>query len=405
MKKVLILGTYPAVEPRHGGQKRAAAIVNQYRRFGASVRYIGVYVADNYTHRGAHDVFIKSAQSLRKMSKANDEFVGDVAVGRICVEDRAIYQKLINTLQRFAPAIIQVEQPYLLPFIVKARADGYIGAQRIVYSSHNIEYEMKDEMIAALPSVDKIRRKEIVEEIKRIEMEWAKLADIVIAVTESDARKLQDMGAHRVVIAHNGINPPETSSSALKSLRRHYRRSGIEKSLLFVGSGHPPNWFGFLETMSTGLGFIPHNARIVVAGGVRWLMGDYLDKQPRYIKTCFYKRVEVLGVVSESRLGAAVQLADVIILPITTGGGSNLKTAEAIASGKHVVATRYAMRGYEQYETLPGVHVASTPAEFRTMVTMALEAESPVRTIKQQERANGVLWSNILGGLQEVLNG
>lgn len=404
MKRVLILGTYPAVEPRHGGQKRAAAIIEQYRLFGARVRYVGVYVSDNYTHHGQHDIFIKSAQSLRKMSKANDEFVGDVAVGHISVEDSDIYDKLVANVMQFNPDLIQIEQPYLLPFILKAQAAGIINSQAIVYSSHNIEYEMKDEMISALPEVNDRRREEIVEEIRKIEEEWANLADWVIAVTEEDAKKLKSMGAKKVIVARNGINPPATSDTGMKSLRRYYEKRDIAKSVLFVGSGHPPNWFGFLDTMSTGLGYLPHNTRVVVAGGVRWLMGDYLNSRPLYEKVCFYKRVEVLGVVSEDRLGAAVQIADVIILPITTGGGSNLKTAEAIASGKQVVATRYAMRGYEVYSNLPGINIASSPSEFREMVAKALDKGVPIRSQKQQELANGVLWKNILGGLKEVLS-
>ena len=338
------------------------------------------------------------------MSKANDEFVGDVAVGHISVEDSDIYDKLVANVMQFNPDLIQIEQPYLLPFILKAQAAGIINSQAIVYSSHNIEYEMKDEMISALPEVNDRRREEIVEEIRKIEEEWANLADWVIAVTEEDAKKLKSMGAKKVIVARNGINPPATSDTGMKSLRRYYEKRDIAKSVLFVGSGHPPNWFGFLDTMSTGLGYLPHNTRVVVAGGVRWLMGDYLNSRPLYEKVCFYKRVEVLGVVSEDRLGAAVQIADVIILPITTGGGSNLKTAEAIASGKQVVATRYAMRGYEVYSNLPGINIASSPSEFREMVAKALDKGVPIRSQKQQELANGVLWKNILGGLKEVLS-
>ena len=36
-------------------------------------------------------------------------------------------------------------------------------------------------------------------------------------------------------------------------------------------------------------------------------------------------------------------------MPIWEGGGSNLKTAQALVSGKYILSTNYAFRGYEEF--------------------------------------------------------
>jgi hypothetical protein len=55
-------------------------------------------------------------------------------------------------------------------------------------------------------------------------------------------------------------------------------------------------------------------------------------------------------------------------LPITIGEGSNLKTAEALESGRPIVGTSKAFRGFESALTLPHVTVADSPIDFRRAV-------------------------------------
>jgi hypothetical protein len=403
--KILILGTYPIEKPSHGGQKRAAAIADKYKSLGAEVMYVGVYVKNNYRFWGKNDVMIDSPESLSKIEKGNIELIGDVATGNICVDDKNIYDQLTAKIKIFKPDIIQLEQVYLLPFIDKARTDGHLTNQELVYSSHNIEYPMKQEMLeTAASSIPATRRKEIVDIIKGMERQAAKEAAIVIAVTQDDARELKKMGAKRVVIAPNGINKPVVEPGAITKLQNFYKKNGIEKTVLFVASGHPPNWTGFIEMVTTGLGYIPRNTRIIVIGGIGNIVNDHFKQRSVVDNVCFYRRAEIFGLISESKLGAALHLADVVILPIMAGGGSNLKTAEAIASGHQVVATQHAMRGYERLNQLPGIATAQTSEQFRSEMINALKAGRPQRNTKQAELAESVYWDKILGELKEVVS-
>jgi FkbM family methyltransferase len=64
-----------------------------------------------------------------------------------------------------------------------------------------------------------------------------------------------------------------------------------------------------------------------------------------------FDRVNFLGMVED--LSLAYRRCDVILLPITNGGGIAIKTLEAIQYGKPIVATRHALRGLP--ENVPGL--------------------------------------------------
>ena len=116
-------------------------------------------------------------------------------------------------------------------------------------------------------------------------------------------------------------------------------------------------------------------------------------------------RIQVLGVLDDADLSAVKSLAHAFLLPIGAGGGSNIKTAEALYSGKPVVCTTKALRGFEAYRSLPGVRVADTPKEFQSAIRSILEAESREmpeleihRSLRQQ-----LTWAESLHALpQEV---
>jgi hypothetical protein len=103
--------------------------------------------------------------------------------------------------------------------------------------------------------------------------------------------------------------------------------------------------------------------------------------------------------LSEDRLVGLLQVADIILLPITEGGGSNLKTAEAIVSEKRVVATEYAFRGFDELKKLSNIFIATKPQEFREAIMRALQTEPLNRTDKEQELEKVVLWQNCLKNL------
>jgi hypothetical protein len=171
----------------------------------------------------------------------------------------------------------------------------------------------------------------------------------------------------------------------------------VKHKVLFVGSAHPPNWTGFNDMIGKGLGFMPYDARIVVAGSIC----DYFEREISSGSldigdVTFWLRAFSAGRLSEDRLGALIHESDIMLLPITEGGGSNLKTAEAILANKKVVATRHALRSFEWFAGFPNVWLADNASDFRKSISEALATDFKPRTSAQQTQAKQVEWVNCL---------
>ncbi len=83
-------------------------------------------------------------------------------------------------------------------------------------------------------------------------------------------------------------------------------------------------------------------------------------------------------------------------MPITQGGGTNLKTAEALWSGRHVVATTTAMRGFEVFIGQQGIHVTNNPAIFKQQLRKVM-ATSPLELNQLDHESRAiVLWGHCL---------
>jgi hypothetical protein len=69
--------------------------------------------------------------------------------------------------------------------------------------------------------------------------------------------------------------------------------------------------------------------------------------------------------------------ASVLLIPITEGSGSNLKTAQALLSGKSVLTTSIGMRGYESYSQLQNLHIEDDPKRFKAKLAELLTRPEP----------------------------
>lgn len=112
-------------------------------------------------------------------------------------------------------------------------------------------------------------------------------------------------------------------------------QDGID--LLFVSTNHQPNIISlrwFYEEV-----FLPHLAdhgvNLVIAGNIYWTAEHFI----RHPNVFLAGRVNTLA-----PLYAA---AKVVLCPIRSGAGTNIKTVEALVMAKPVVATSFAMRGID----------------------------------------------------------
>ena len=202
---------------------------------------------------------------------------------------------------------------------------------KLIHSSHNIEFLTKSELLKGLDQNAKI---EAVKYVRGVEEEIAKECDLILCVTELDKLWFQNNGAKNVIDVNNG------------TLTTPQRVSSTNKYALVIGSGHPPNVEGSIKYLYDATEWMPESSRLIYVGGIcdglRGNVGREID---------LAKDTEVifLGARSDEELNKLIASANVIILPIPYGGGSNLKTAEALCSGRPIVGTTKSFRGFENF--------------------------------------------------------
>jgi hypothetical protein len=395
-KNILIIGTYPIKKPAHGGQKRLDAIYRIYKKNFVNVRYSAVFYQGFYSDYSSFDIPLSSQSEL---AVRQSPLTGDMVCGRAIYEDKIVKQKFSDMLLQFKPDIIHIEQPY--PYLgLKKLLKELDIKPKLIFGSQNIEGPMKAEMLEGY-KVEKNTIAHIAQQITDVEIELSQDCDLLVACTRADLEAHKAMGAVKLVLAPNGVDSINAPEAAIKLWEKRFAKHNINRQILFVGSAHPPNWFGFLKMVGKGLGFVPYDTRIVIAGSVSDIFTSEIKKDVDIQDATFWLRAFSAGRLSEDSLSALLSLADVIMLPITEGGGSNLKTAEAIIANKKVVATSHALRSFEWFRDFPNVWVADTQKDFQEALVKALDTPAQKRNAKQESQAEQVLWEHCMAELMK----
>jgi hypothetical protein len=113
-------------------------------------------------------------------------------------------------------------------------------------------------------------------------------------------------------------------------------------------------------------------------------------------------RLALIGQVTDYALSCLIANAAGLLLPITFGGGSNLKTAEALVSGKRIVASPMAFRGFEDFASMPGLLFADNEADFGDAIRLTFDLSSDEGTITRPG-VESLLWDECLRPLVGVV--
>jgi glycosyltransferase involved in cell wall biosynthesis len=399
-QRILILGTYPLHPAMHGGQKRTVAIIEKYRELGHEVKYASICTPGNYTNYSKDDLRV-SEETMQALNVIPSPTFTELVTCQEAAKDQRIIAKLKQTIASFKPTVVEYEQAYVYA-LVKAAGDALeLEGVTIFFSSHNVEWQMKQD-IALSEGCTPEEISPYVSAIKEIETELTLSAERVMAVSQSDIdtyRKLAKGGVY--ILAPNGINPLHPSEAAKAAWLKLFNEQGVNRTAVFVASAHPPNLHGF-RTLIDGIGFLGFQERIVIAGGVSDMLKDLAKKTSDIQLATLRNRVLFVGRLSETKLQGLIAAADAVILPVLEGGGSNLKTAEAITSGKPIIATTHAFRSYDDFMSFPNTYIADEPVAFQAAIKKALSSKYVARDQEQTEKARQVLWDACLKPLEEL---
>ncbi|SDH63615.1 glycosyltransferase [Paraburkholderia phenazinium] len=391
--KIVTLSTYSADEPLHGGQHRLHNIAQSYQDAGNTVQMVGVLGSELYP--AAKGFLPYPGMPSFAPYIENSALMDDWAIGQLFERDDQYFNQLADLIEA-EPDVIHVEQPWLFGFAKRYVSQRTNKSAKIVYGSQNIEHELKYKIVKTYLGV------ELAEDARRrvLRCELAAIAgsDAICCVSENDLDWTRKHARVESVLAANGVKRRDVTEAGLREANKI---SGNRKFALYCGSAHPPNITGFYDIFGKGLGCIAPNERIVIAGGA----GESIKGDPRFPKTAgLGNACVVAGMVSEDCLQGLIETAHSIILPITQGGGTNLKTAEALWAGKHIVATPTAMRGFEQFSKSPGVSVFDEPPRFLRALRERMSAPANVLTPDEKDQRECVLWENTLRPLVSLVS-
>jgi hypothetical protein len=396
---VLILSTYPFVQPRHGGQVRLSNIAATFESVGWQVESIAVYEPEGYR---SHEVKINDLafpldSGFRLFNGRAIPLINDFLSAEYATADSDGFPFIKRALPKRIDAI-HVEQPWLWRLAAKIKKiEGYENTV-LIFGSQNIEAPLKREILLSY-SVREID--DVIEAIDALEHQAAQEADLTLAVTQADLNVLVGYGAKNCKLASNGIAPWCSSELLLTKWRRRLPMSN--EWLLYVASAHPPNFQGFTKCFGDSLGCLPPDSKLVVVGSVcNHLYAALRDTRWGSLNL---SRLQLLGELESDDLSAVKTLAPAFLLPILHGGGSNIKTAEALYSGAIVFGSEAAFRGFESFKSLPEVYVARSPAEFQIAIREHIKPMKQISKKKVNKTIRDELkWSSTLALIPEMVS-
>ena len=219
--------------------------------------------------------------------------------------------------------------PYFAPLI------GEVFAGPLWYEAHNVEYDLKAQILSAKFPL----RGELLKFTREAEEHACQQAEQIWTCSVGDAEQLQKLyptAKNKCIVVPNCTDVESfkfCSSSDRRAQRVKLLATEDRKIALFLGSGHDPN----IEAVQTIFKVASQTPRIIYAiiGTVCYAF----DPQQKPANVWF------LGQLSETERRVMMEIADVALNPMTRGSGTSLKMLDYMASGMPVVSTYTGSRG------------------------------------------------------------
>lgn len=393
MPRCLVLSPYPTTRPQHGGQVRVDTIARALRRAKWEVVTCGIYSSDAFPveERSPDDIVLDASLSA---PFRDDMLFFDFLVARAAASDAVVVGRVREIVERAAPDIVHIEHPW--PWLLLREALPAGARPKLVYSSQNIEWRVRPPLFGL-----GLRRRGAeahVEAVKVLEAEAAQSADLVVSISDIEAAELQQLASGPVV--HAPAVSPLADLRALPAANQFAAvaaEAGTSAYAALVASRYWPNLEGFFDVFPEGLGFLKPDWQIWIAG----TLGSALASDVRYqdFLSINASRTRLVGYLPEPDKPAFFGAAACVLVPVRVGGGAKLKTADAIASGRPVIATPHALEGYGPivHDAIGcGIYVADTPREFRGLIRQAMAGQAPGCPDEVRQRVSPRRLSHIL---------
>ncbi|MEP0918147.1 glycosyltransferase [Leptolyngbya sp. DQ-M1] len=359
--KVLFLTTVLPARKLHGSEIASQNIVEALQQAGCTVTVLGYgRKEDGALHKAAHEVLV--ADRAVETKKAKFKAMGWFALSLI---KRMPYSAAKYLTRRYIKQVQSLLSAEVYDAIVIDHAQlgwllDVIDHPRVILVAHNLEHDMYRQHYQR--SSNRLAKWVYGREAATVEALEAKTAASVAevwALTQHDANYFAQFTKARTLSLPSGFVSRQTETVAKMF------DIGIIGSWAWKPNEEGLRWF--LEAVYP---LLPESLTIHVAGrGADWLSNRY----PNLVYQGFVEDSQVF-----------MMQARVMAIPTLSGGGIQIKTLDAIASGSHIVATAIALRGIANPPQT--VAIADLPRSFAQQLMAAINAEQSPEAAQEAQQ-------------------
>ncbi|HRO41700.1 MAG TPA: glycosyltransferase [Flavipsychrobacter sp.] len=275
--------------------------------------------------------------------------------------EKGFASKLEKIIDDFEPEIIQLESVYLatyLPVIKEATK------AKIAIRLHNIEYQIWERLANEATSFRKFYLRDLCSRIKKFELNAWQSADVLIAITETDAALVKNLvSGKEIITVPFGINTKSIKPSQQPEKWIGYHIGAMD----WMPNVEAITWF--LENVWSDLHKELPDFEFHFAG--RNMPGSF-EKYERDGVTCSGEVADASAFIADKKM---------LLVPLRSGGGIRVKILEALTAGKLVISTSIGMQGIDG--AVPGKHflLAEEKADFIRQIKWAVNKKDQAQQI------------------------
>jgi len=239
---------------------------------------------------------------------------------------RKYEEKLTGLLKKETFDIIQLEGLYLAPYIPAIRK--YSEAP-VAMRAHNVEHEIWERTVKQQSGLKTLYFKDLAKRIKRMELQYLNEPDVVVPITERDARRFKELGCKLPM----KVIPTGIDSSKLVPV--------LEKvefpSVFHIGA---LDWLPNQEGLLWFLRNVWPEVYKQNPGTSFYIAGR---NAPQFISQIDQPGVVFLGEVENAY--SFMNEKAIMVVPLLSGSGMRIKIIEGMALGKAIISTSIGAEG------------------------------------------------------------
>jgi hypothetical protein len=384
--KVLFLTTVLPGKRRMGSEVASQAVIDALTALGASVTVVG-YVRRGDDYRPLPGEVVAGRKQIET---GDSRFFPLLWLAQSLLRDlpysvaKFMSGKYVSTARRLLDNehydLVVCDHVQMSRMLERSGFDG-----RTVGLAHNVEHQMYRSFVSSQPSP--VRKWIFLREanlLERMERAFADHVDQMWTFTGHDA------GHFRGIMKNPDVRviplPASEVPGSVPQARKEFD-IGLIGSWTWKANDESLRWF-----LDAVYPHCPPDLSIQIAGsGADWVKG-------------LYPNIHYAGFVESAR--EFLEKTRVVAIPTLSGGGIQIKTLDAIASGSMIVATPVALRGISEPPLT--VACAETPADFAAGLAMAVregDRESATKSAIEWSRQRAELCTTSIAGAIEALAG